>query len=161
LRGRSTRRPAATIAGSVLTLLLAMCCGGFFARVPGHGYGIHWAPFAATGRWQSSLVWCAATLGPSLPFGLAGIVFLSRRPSYPTVALGAMARGSPVVLTACRYEYSWDVAKFATAAALALGVASSAALAWGIGSSRRVAVRVLAIAMLCVFALPGLSFLSL
>jgi hypothetical protein len=71
-----------------------------------------------------ALRWHAATYGLALPLGLLGLLFARRG----RVLFAALVMGSLLVFNVLRYRLSWDIAKFATVAAIALAFGAAAIL---------------------------------
>ena len=68
--------------------------------------------------------WHFANFGLILPLGFIGLFFLARERLLFALLIG----GSLVIFESLRYRWTWDIAKFATIAALALSFAASATL---------------------------------
>jgi len=157
---RAPRESMAWIAGAALTLGVATRLGGFFASLPYTGSEIELHPWSQTGRAASNIVWNLATFGWTLPLGVAGLVLLLRRDLTWGFVLGGVSAGGIVLMNLIRYAHSWDIAKFGTAAMLALGLASSVVIARLWSASSRPLARVAAILALVLAAFPGLGFLA-
>lgn len=103
-------------------IAIASRFGGFFAPrdagmsvVPSDGIG---------GNLPASVAWHAWTFGLLLPLGIIGVSRLGRFAALFVLAIAS----SLLVLNAFRYEYTWDIVKFATAASFYLGVPAAVAL---------------------------------
>ncbi len=144
----------------VVSVGVASRLGGFFASVPEVSYGLKFSPWSQTGRVATNLLWDLASLGFALPLGIIGIVLLLRRSTAWGLVLACLASGSIVVVNAMKYEHSWDISKFGTVAALALGMASGVALAQLVAARRRVLALPLAALLLAGVAVPGAGFLA-
>src|SRR5262249_31575768 len=68
--------------------------------------------------------WHFANFGLILPLGAVGLFFLARERLLFALLVG----GSLVIFESLRYRWTWDIAKFATVAALVLSFGASAAL---------------------------------
>jgi hypothetical protein len=116
------RRPARWGLGATLAAAAAApLYGGFFALGgPGGGARFVFAEGGVAGGLEASLVWLLASLGLALPLGLLGL----RRLARGRALFALLVVGNLVVLNAVRYEHSWDIVKFATAAHLYLALIS-------------------------------------
>lgn len=111
--------------GAVLAAVpLAFAFGGFFAFGGGGGRSLVFASGGVAGDLEASLTWHLATFGLSLPLAILGL----RRLARGRLLLGLLIAGNLTVLNLVRYEQSWDVVKFATAAHLFLALVSVEAL---------------------------------
>jgi hypothetical protein len=124
--GERKLRPMVELtAVALLSLVAAKLAGGFFTEASGMPhlrFALHAGVADST---RDSLVWNLKTFGVLLPLGLAGCFILRReRALFVLLLFGSLA-----VVNFVRYEQSWDIAKFATVASIALSVLGSAVIA--------------------------------
>lgn len=120
----------------VVSLLLARALGGFFTTAPGLPhleFSFHWG---MTETWADTRTWNLKTFGMLLPLGVVGIVALPRQ----RVFFALLFLGSLGVVNLVRYEQSWDIAKFATVAGIALSVLASGTISRIVPRSPRAAL---------------------
>jgi len=142
----------------------AWCMGGMlFTRVPNSApSGMHFAfwPITVSSEhagepvWHWSLrvlAWHLVTFGFLLPLGIWGLWLVRQL----RLALLLLIAGGLAVRLCLDYEYTWDMVKFSTVAAWALGIAAGAALAQ-IATLRGIAGR-----MVLTAAVVGIAFSSL
>src|SRR5262249_33480324 len=116
---RATRESLAWIAGAAVTLVIAARLGGVFASGPPTGFEIEIRPWSQTGSAASNAIWNLVTFGWTLPLGLAGLILLLRHNIVWGLVLGSISSGAIGLVNLLRYQHSWDIAKFATAAIFA------------------------------------------
>jgi hypothetical protein len=121
LEGRRILGMATALA---VALLAGKAGGGFFLPPPDQiGLGLSLHSGVASSLW-STLVWHALTYGLLLPLGIVGLFLLH----HGRLLLTLLLAGSLVVLNFVVYAHSWDIVKFGTIAAVALGIAASATI---------------------------------
>lgn len=150
----------AWMAGAAVTLAVATHLGGFFASGPHTGLDITLHPWSQTGRAASSLLWNVVSFGWTLPFGIAGLLLLLRRDVAWGLVLSGVVIGGLVLMNLLRYEHSWDIVKFGTAAMFALSIASSTVIARLWSAPSRPLARTAAVVALVLVAFPGVGFLT-
>lgn len=146
----SLRRVVGALGAAAVPLAVAPLLGGFFAASDGVGFGLEASHGIASGL-RGSVLWVVRTFGLLLPLAAFGLV---RTPSR-WLFLG-LATGCLVVLNVVRYQYTWDIVKFAAVAQLALAFPAARALAALVARPR---LRPLGWAAAGLVLLPGLSFL--
>src|SRR5262249_54876084 len=121
----SRRERLSAIAGGVLLLAIAKTLGGFFTSAPGlPRLSFVLAPGMCPDAADTAL-WNLKTFGMLLPLGIAGLFVLRReRLLFMSLVLGGIT-----IVNFVTYTSSWDIVKFATVAAISLGVLTSAAIA--------------------------------
>lgn len=114
--GARTRLLATLVAAAA-----APVYGGFFLLGASAGVNtIVTAEGGIAGGLEPTIIWHLASFGLALPLGLMGI----RRLIQGRALIGLLVLGCLLVLNLFRYQYSWDIVKFATAAHLYLALAS-------------------------------------
>jgi hypothetical protein len=150
----------AWMVGAAATLAIATQLGGFFASGSHTGLDITLHPWSQTGRATSNLLWNVVSFGWALPFGIAGLLPLLRRDAAWGLVVSGVAIGGLILMNLLRYEHSWDIVKFGTAAMFALGIASSTVIARLWSAPSRPLARSVAVVALVLVAFPGVGFLT-
>jgi len=121
-RSVSRRRGLKVLLTVLAVLLAAWALGGVFAPSPdGTGADIIFHAGMAD-SFSGNVMWHIQAFGFLIPLGLVGFLFLrSERLFFALLLVGSLA-----VINLFRHTHSWDIAKFATVAGLALSVASAA-----------------------------------
>jgi hypothetical protein len=154
------RESLAWMAGAAATLAVATQLGGFFASGPHTGLEITLHPWSQTGRATSNLLWNVVSFGWTLPLGIAGLVPLLRRDVAWGLVIGGVIIGGLVLMNLLRYEHSWDIVKFGTAAMFASGIAACTVIARLWSAPSRPLARTAAVVALVLVAFPGVGFLT-
>lgn len=119
------RSAAVSFATVLVTGVVAAGMGGFFLPMPeGDAVGGIRVRFGMGGTALNVLRWHVQAFFVLLPLGIVG-VWRSRGLRVP---LGLLVIGSLVLINSVEYTHSWDIAKFATVAAFALGIGASVTL---------------------------------
>jgi hypothetical protein len=125
LGGGFSPRRALGLAGALAgATLVASRLGGFFAPAAdasGPGLVVHLG--VAETLW-GNLKWFIATYGVLLPLGLAGLALLPRL----RVLFASLLAGCFAIICTFRVQGSWDIVKFATAAAIGLSILAGVTL---------------------------------
>lgn len=110
----------------LVALLIASRLGGFFAATANHqGPTLVIRPqFGVTISIKGTLRWLAASFGFVLPLGLIGVFFVPRI----RVFVLCLLFGSLFIINTLRIKETWDIVKFATIGAIAVGILAGVTL---------------------------------
>jgi hypothetical protein len=129
---RTRDRAAAIVLLSLgASLVIARLIGGFFVSAafpPAGGLldtGLVLREFSSAQTALAEMQWDLASFGPLLIIGIVGMLRAGRDRAF----LAILAAVSLLTVNLLRYEYTWDIVKFATVGFIALAIGAGASLA--------------------------------
>lgn len=121
-----TRRWRILVTTAAVVAVAAAMGGMIFSPLAeGAEVGLETQVWILEAGWLPILEWHVSSFGVLLPLGLCGWFLLRRMRLFFALMVG----GSLATLNLMSYKYTWDIVKFATIAATALGILSGLALA--------------------------------